>query len=163
MNIKKISIPDFLKKDFYFSHFRVVNINKIYVGIINSKSRKIEYVNIKKTPHYNFVLNFIGVYRISKSGTTDYNRYIKSNLSEHRSEQKFINLIESMDNNGYQYDESPILVFKSLKRAFPLGRFDVADGFHRLAILAALNSTNIKVAILKRRQNVFLRIINKLV
>ena len=46
---KKVIVPDFLTKDFIFSHFEVVNINKIYVGLFNSNLGKIKYINIKKT------------------------------------------------------------------------------------------------------------------
>tara|TARA_B110000908_G_C9992677_1_gene330543 strand:+ start:57 stop:563 length:507 start_codon:yes stop_codon:yes gene_type:complete len=155
--IKKISIPTFLKKDFIFSHFKVVNIDRIYVGLINSNLGKIKYINIKKTPHYYFVCEYLGIKIKHKESTINYYDYIKSNPLDPRSEAKFIQLIDSIKKNGYNFKESPILVFNTFKRSFPYGRFDVADGFHRLSILAALDSDNIKVAVIKRKQSVLMR------
>ena len=46
----------------------------------------------------------------------------------------------------------------------PINKFykDVADGFHRLAILAALGKTKIRVCKLEYKYNIFLRIFRKL-
>jgi len=160
--IKKITIPIFLKKDFIFSHFKVVNIDRIYVGLINSNLGKIKYINIKKTPHYYFVCDYLGIKNKHEESVISYCDYIKSNPLDPRSKQKFIELINSININGYNFKESPILVFKTFKRPFPFGRFDVADGFHRLSILAALGYENINVAVLKRKQSIFTRLKKKM-
>jgi len=155
---KKVIVPDFLTKDFIFSHFEVVNINKIYVGLFNSNLGKIKYINIKKTPHYYFVTAYLGINNKYEENIIDYDEYIKSNPLDRRSITKFIELINSIKNEGYNFKESPILVFNTVKRPFPFGRFDVADGFHRLSILAVLGYENINVAVLKRKQSVFTRL-----
>jgi hypothetical protein len=156
--IRYISIPIFLKKDFIFSHFKVVNIDRIYVGLINSNLGNIKYINIKKTPHYYFVCEYLGIKNKQEESIINYYDYIKSNPLDRRSKQKFIELIDSIKRNGYIFQELPILVFKTVKRPVPYGRFDVLDGFHRLAILAALDSVNVNVAVLKRKHSVFMRL-----
>tara|TARA_B100000787_G_C16088785_1_gene247922 strand:+ start:280 stop:786 length:507 start_codon:yes stop_codon:yes gene_type:complete len=156
--IKKITIPIFLKKDFIFSHFKAVNIDRIYVGLINSNLGKIKYINIKKTPHYYFVCDYLGIKNKHEESVISYCDYIKSNPLDLKSKQKFIELINLINKNGYNFKESPILVFKTFKRPFPFGRFDVADGFHRLSILAALDSDNVNVAVIKRKQSIFMRL-----
>lgn len=153
----EISIPIFLKKAFIFSHFKIVNIDRIYVGLINSNLGKIKYINIKKTPHYYFVCEYLGIKNKHEESVISYCDYIKSNPLDPRSKQKFIELINSINKNGYNFKESPILVFKTFKRPFPFGRFDVADGFHRLSILAALDSDKVKVGVIKRKQSVLMR------
>ena len=158
MESKLIMIPDFLKENFYFSHFNIINIDRLYVGVIDLNLGNIKYINIKKTPHYYFVCEYLGIKNKHKESTINYYNYIKSNPLDPRFKQKFIELINSINKNGYDFKKSPILVFNTLKRPFPFGRFDVADGFHRLSILAALDSKKINVAVLKRNQSIFLRL-----
>jgi len=160
--VKKIIIPTFLKKYFIFSHFKVVNIDRLYVCLINSNLGNIKYVNIKKTPHYYFVCEYLGIKNKHEENTINYNDYINSNPLDPRSKEKFIQLIDSINKNGYNFKELPILVFKTIKRPLPYGRYDVADGFHRLSILTALDSKNVNVAVIKRRQSIFMRLKKRL-
>lgn len=157
-----INIPNFLKENFCFSHFKVMKIDRLYVGYIDPNIGNIKYINIKKTPHYYFVCEYLGVKIKLKENIIDYNDYIASNPLDLRSKSKFIKLINSINKNGYDFKESPILVFNTIRRPFPLGRFDVADGFHRLSILAALNTINIEVAVLKQNQSIFMRLKKRL-
>jgi len=153
-----LNIPNFLKQNFYFSHFKVLNIDRLYVGLIDSNITSIKYINIKKTPHYYFVCEYLGIKIKHKENIIDYNDYIIANPLDLRSKSKFIELINSINKNGYNFNNSPILVFNTIKRPFPFGRYDVADGFHRLSILAALNIINIEVAVLKQKQSVLMRL-----
>ena len=161
--IKKISLPSFINKFFYSFKLKRVKIENLFVGLNNSKTRKTEYINIKNTPHYFFALKYIESRNIPPlNDFIIYQDYIDSNPEDPRSKVKFLSLIDSIMKNGYNFEESPILVFYSFKRPFPFQRWDVADGFHRLAILAALGNENIKVLILKRRQSVFMRLKKRL-
>jgi len=162
MKNNTVNIPNFLNENFYFSHFKVLNIDRLYVGLKDSNIGNIKYVNIKKTPHYYFVCEYLGTQNKHKENIIDYNDYIRSTTLDPRSKSKFIELINSINKNGYDFKESPILVFNTLKRPFPFGRFDVADGFHRLSILAALNTINIKVAVVKQNQSIFRRLKKRL-
>ena len=157
-NIKPIGIPPFLETNFIFSHFKIVSVDKVYVGLINSNLEKIKYVNVKKSPHYYFVCEYLGIKSSYKQSTINYFDYIKSNTRDLKSEIKFIQLIESIKKNGYNYKENPILVYRTIKKPFPLGRFFTADGFHRLSILAALGHKNINVGVLKRKQSFISRL-----
>tara|TARA_B110000114_G_scaffold185225_1_gene231379 strand:- start:1391 stop:1930 length:540 start_codon:yes stop_codon:yes gene_type:complete len=159
-NSKQINIPSFIETNFIFSCVKSVKIRKVYIGLTDTNSKKIRYVNIKSTPHYKFACDYLkNKYKINESR---YVNYIKSNPKDFRSTEKFIKLIDSFNKSGYNYEEFPVLVFKTLKRPFPFGRFDVADGFHRLSILAALGYENINVAVLKRKQSIFTRLKKKL-
>ena len=156
---EEITLPSFINKNFYFSYFKIININKLFVGVRNSKIGELEYLNIKKTPHYLFASNYLELSNISEGeDCKSYHDYIKSNPDDLRSKGKFESLINSIRENGYNFHESPILVFYTFKRPLPFGRWDVLDGFHRLAILAALGNKNIEVAILKRKQSIFKRL-----
>ena len=99
-NIKPIGIPPFLETNFIFSHFKIVSVDKVYVGLINSNLEKIKYVNVKKSPHYYFVCEYLGIKSSYKQSTINYFDYIKSNTRDLKSEIKFIQLIESIKKNG---------------------------------------------------------------
>ena len=161
--VKGINLPSFLSNFFYVFEFRDVKIEKLFVGLRYSDKRKIEYLNILKTPHYFFALNNIdSKIKFLKNEPINYQSYIDSNQDDPRSKERFTVLIDSIKKNGYNFKESPILVFRTFKRPLPLDRWDVADGFHRLAILAALGNKSIKVAILKRKQSFFTRLKQKI-
>ena len=56
--------------------------------------------------------------------------------------------MQSIQLNGFNPEYAP-LAFRSLKRVYPLNRYDIADGHHRAAVLAALGETNIELFIYK--------------
>ena len=60
MKNNTVNIPNFLNENFQFSHFKVLNIDRLYVGLKDSNIGNIKYVNIKKTPHYYFVCEYLG-------------------------------------------------------------------------------------------------------
>tara|TARA_B110000977_G_scaffold186312_1_gene252095 strand:- start:174 stop:674 length:501 start_codon:yes stop_codon:yes gene_type:complete len=164
MKDSTVDIPSFIKKNFYVFSYQIIDINKLFVQVINSKTGKIKYLNIKKTPHYFLALDYLKTSKIIDAhGYKKYQNYIKSNPDDPRSIAKFESLINSIKTNGYNFEESPILVFNTLKRPLPLGRYDVADGFHRLSILAAIGIKNINVAVLKRKQSFITRLINRII
>ena len=151
----KGEIPSFLKNNFHFSHYKTIPIDKLFVGFHDSQLNYLKYINIKESPHYFSASQYL---RKNNKSLLSYKKYIKLNPDDPRSELDFINLIISIKSNGYNFNEYPILVFKSYKRLFPLGRYEVADGFHRLSILAALGVNKLNVAVLKRNKSILNRI-----
>lgn len=151
MNKKgEILLPNFLQANFEFKNFKTMNINNLYVGLFSSRFNKIVYKSIFYTPHFFYAKKFI-----SRKITPELPEFIEY-MSYIRFDKrscigKFDNLIDSIISKGYKYREKPILVFKSIRRPFPINRYYVADGFHRLAILAALNKKNIDIAVLKNK------------
>lgn len=155
-------IPDFLSESFSVGCAKTVRIQDLYVGLKSVTSRKTIYVNIKDTPHYNFVISVLNnVPEVEISGYKNYENYI--NINPHPcSRTKFIDLINSMKRSGYDWENKPILVSKHWKRPFPLSRWDVLDGFHRFAVLAAFGQQKINVVTLRRKRNAFGRFLLKL-
>ena len=135
----------------------VLVLINFFVGLNNSKLNDIKYINVRESPHYFSVLEYLNN---NNKNFTHYNKYIKLNPNDPRSDINFIKLINSIKANGYNFRESPILVFKSYKRPLPFGRYDVADGFHRLAILAALDVNKLNIAVLKRNKSILNRLSN---
>ena len=158
LKFMKFMIPNFLC-DFKFKEFTYVEICNLYVGLLSNKNI-VNYVKIKNTPHYKYAQSYIFDTSDKNEHKKNYINYLKIQSAEHTIE-KFEDLINNMKENGYNSERSPILVWRHWSRPLPLKRLDVADGFHRLAILSALGYSNISVAILIRKENIFKRIINK--
>jgi len=155
-------LPNFLSDKFKIESLKLVNIDCLYVGLLGRNTNRIRYVSIKKTPHYYFVKNFIDDENMSyDSERLSYGDYSEIN-SDACSVDDFIKLIENIMSNGYIYKESPICVFKHWSRPLPVWRLDVADGFHRLAVLAALGETKIMVCKLKYKNNIISRLVLRL-
>jgi len=155
-------LPEFLSSDFYFDQFITVNIEKLYVGLLSASDGKVMYLPIFKTPHYHFAKNAIsGGAAGPITGYESYKDYAYRN--RHMcSEEEFIELIENMRTHGYDWQNKPIFVFRHWSRPFPIGRWDVADGFHRLAILAALGEKKVKVGILRYKHSFIERLKRRL-
>jgi len=156
--ILKLTIPYFLKKNFIFNKYYQANINDLFVGLLSISSRNPVYKSIFETPHYTFAKKTI--FGINLKDTSEYKSYKHySMINAHAcSEKKFIKLIENIVENSYDWENKPILVFKNWRRPLPLNRLDVADGFHRLAILAALDQKLIKVGLLKYKHDILTRL-----
>lgn len=160
--ISNIEIPIYLRTHFQIKDFRVLNIDNIYVGLKNKKKNKIDYVYVKQTPHFQFVQNFLfGIPNKNTLGYIDYNDYISTN-PDARSEKRFIELINSIKDNDYDFVNSPILVFRPTRFFYFFKRWYVADGFHRLAILTALGQEKIFVSTLKNKQTFIQKIIESI-
>lgn len=145
-------IPEYLEKDFRIYDHRIVDINSLNVGL-HLMSGQVKYVSVIDTPHYMFVRNILkgdGVQIVH--GYKNYAQYI-SLYSPSASINRFIKLIESIQVNGYDSKNKPILVFRNWRRPWPINRWDVADGYHRLAVLAALGERFIKVGTLQYKKN----------
>ncbi len=154
--------PSFLNSNFALGDFQSVNIYKLYVGLRSKNKAKTKYVPVHKTPHYCFAKHHLyGNELYPVSGYQDYKHYINAN-SGTGSEEKYIQLIDSIKKRGYMWRTQPIFVFNHWTRLFPLGRLDVADGFHRLAILSALGEEEIKVVTLHQKYNIYRRSMHRL-
>ncbi|MES9902108.1 MAG: hypothetical protein ABW168_05425 [Sedimenticola sp.] len=157
-----MTLPDFLLKDFIASEYRTISIDNLYVGVVSGTNNRIVYKQIFDTPHYIFVKSKINVdYDYNESNqNTSYKAYSDNNAHA-CSEDNFIELITKIKDQDYDWQNSPILVFKHWSKLIPFNRWYVADGFHRLAILAALNKRNIKVHTLKYKLNIFQRFLKR--
>ncbi|MDB2389803.1 ParB/RepB/Spo0J family partition protein [Alphaproteobacteria bacterium] len=152
---EKPILPYFLD-DFIFSDYRVVKLENIYIGYAYPNNTT-QYKSIFSTPHFKLAkylcnpneedLNLL---------KQDYKQY-HSNSDESEKLKKFMNLIFEIQSNGYNWKDTPILVLRNWRRPLPLNRYDVADGFHRLAILAALGYEDIKVARLHYKMSILKR------
>ena len=150
-------IPKFLAPDLCFDAFDLINISNLYVGLRPITGGRTVYVLVFKAPHYVFARNVLfkeDLYPVS--GYQSYRQYSEIN-QRGCSEKQFVGLIKDITDNGYDWENRPILVFRNWRRFFPLGRWDVADGFHRLAVLAALGEKNIKVGTLRYKHNAVAR------
>jgi len=149
------SLPLFLQKQFEIGELANIHIDDIFVAVKSSSLKTITYTSIYSTPHYFFIKNYLK----NESRLTIDNSYQKYTVdnSDACSSEDFIHLADSINNNGYSHEFKPIYVFKHWTRALPFGRFDVADGFHRLAIIAVLGHTTVTVCKLKYKYNIFFR------
>jgi hypothetical protein len=155
-------IPEFLATEFCFDAFDLINISNLYVGLRPVSGGRVVYVLVYKTPHYVFARNVLFKEDLySVSGYRSYKQYSEINLRT-CSEKQFVGLIKDITDNGYDWKNRPILVFRHWSRLFPLGRWDVADGFHRIAVLAALGEKNIKVGTLRYKYNAGARVKRRL-
>lgn len=161
----RLVLPEFLSSDFYFGQYITVKIEKLYVGLVSSSNRGVIYLSIFKTPHYHFAKNVIsGGAAGLITGYESYKDYAYRNRHMLMlSEEEFIQLIENIRTNGYDWKNKPIFVFRHWSRPFPIGRWDVADGFHRLAVLAALGEKSVKVATLRYKKTIFKRVVNRII
>lgn len=154
-----MALPDFLN-NFDVDDYELLKIEQIFVGELGQDG-KISYVSIFGTPHYEFASAiYAGSTGKLQFARGRYLEYLKIQETAH-SPLKFEQLCSSMRRDGYDWRVYPILVFTDLRRPFPLFRRDVADGFHRLAALAALGYENINVLRLKRKDNIFQRLVNR--
>lgn len=152
----QIDLPIFLKEKFQIHKRKVVSINKLFVGLKNNKG--ISYVHILNTPHYWFAKKVIDKEETKIYNDINYYQKYINQYPDSRSEEKFLKLINSIQKYGYNFKSSPILVFRSIKRPVPICRWDLADGFHRLATLAALGTLKVEVITLKRKHSFFRRV-----
>jgi hypothetical protein len=156
-------IPEFLMSEFIFDDFDYVDVKNLYVGLLSISENCVIYVPVHKTPHYVFARNVIFNEKThSISGYEHYKHYSEKN-PDACSEKRYISLIKDIANNGYDWKNRPILVFQNWRRPFPRARKDVADGFHRLAVLAALGENKVCVGTLRYKHNVVCRMKRKFV
>lgn len=152
-------LPAFLADRYEFHDDRVVSMRHLYVGLLPARGRKAIYVSIVSTPHYAFARQILtGETAGPVAGYADYQGYA-SRHPRTCSARVFEDLIASIKTNGYDAEERPILVFRFWRRPWPPTRWDVADGFHRLAVLAAMGETRVRVATLKPRRSAWQRFI----
>lgn len=157
-----VLLPSFLETEFYFHGYRDVKTSKLYVGLIPLRGDRCRYVRVESTPHYYFVRQYLfGEGAEPVSGYRDYEQYLEAHSLE-SSEEKFVRLIEDISSNGYDWENRPVFVFRHWSRFLPFGRWDVADGFHRLAVLSALGEEVIKAGILHPKRSIGSRIVRRL-
>ena len=158
-----IMIPEFLARRFIIDGLRVVDVDRLYVGLLPLAGSAINYVSIYDTPHFLFVRHILHGAPVQPiSEYVDYSHYITVH-SHPCTEQHFRELITSIVRNGYDKTNKPIMVFRSWRRLWSPTRWDVADGFHRLAILAAMGERSIQVVTLQQRKNIFQRVADRII
>ncbi len=146
-----MELPLFLDKDFIIKENCTLELPVLYVGLLHIVAGLPQYVSVFDTPHYFFARHVLFGERIKPiSGYLDYAHYAKVN-SHAWSENKFVGLISSISESGYKFEQHPIFVFRHWRRPLPIGRWDMDDGFHRLAVLAALGKTEISVRTLRAK------------
>ncbi len=155
-------IPLFLTENFDFDEFDTVEISRLYVGLLPSSGGKAEYYSIRQTPHYVYARHILNKKKITHTnGYESYEQYVSANHPS-KSVDRFSKLCMEIVSNGYDWRNRPIFVFRNYSRPFPFDRWDVADGFHRLAILAALGEERLIVAKLRSKYTVVERFIRRL-
>ena len=154
-------MPLFLKDNFILQDYRIVHIDDLFVGLAPISGGNAFYVKITQTPHYMFVRSkLFGEPGKPAHGYLDYAHYVSVN-PRNDAVKSFSTLIESIKDSGYDSAINPIFVFRSWRRLFPLKRWDVADGFHRLAVLAALGKNAVPVVTLRSNKSIAERIFNR--
>ena len=146
-------IPEHMKPLDAIFERRIVNIEKIYTGIKITNDRS-KYKALCQSPIYRYA-KIIATDGIANSQEKMlYKRY--QELYPGTSTSKIESLMQSIQLNGFNPEYAP-LAFRSLKRVYPLNRYDIADGHHRAAVLAALGETNIELFIYKIKHKESLR------
>lgn len=125
---------------------RRVNISSLYVGVKNKKGQ-IKYTSIKESIIYKYLHDKLVKGFTSSSNISAYRNYIQENAVTQEAE--LLSLVNSIKNNGIQ-KEYPPLIFRSIKRIVPLGRYDVADGHNRLCVMAIIGHQKIDAIYFKR-------------
>lgn len=158
-----LDLPPSVERIFAMDGFRSVDIGHLFVCLWLPQGNRKAYVPIVGTPHYAFVRQVLtGQAAWPARGYDSYAQYIR--LHPHPcTEERFMQLIDSFKENGYDAQTRPILVFRSWRRPWPLARWDVADGFHRLAVLAAMGERCVQVATLQQKGNVLTRFAGRLI
>lgn len=133
----------------------MVKINKLFVGmrIPGGYNR---YVSVYETPLYNYVLSVLGKHDKKSLAIDDYRKY-RAMFWHPTGEEQFKKLIKSILDEGYNAQDYPILVCRSISRIWPIGRWDVIDGFHRLSVLAAIGTKKIEVCTCRNTKRSSLR------
>lgn len=151
--------PNSLNNFFNPKELIKVKVSKLYVGYVFTN--KVNYINVKNTIHYKYAVEEI---LNLKSGLENkYNDYHKK-TGHNTNSISYRKLIRNIKDTGYNSNLFPILVYRSLSRIYPLKRWDVIDGFHRLAILSAMGHEEVEVAVCKYKyKNKLKKIFQKLV
>lgn len=139
-------VPDHLTP-FSPKHKRItIEIDSLFVGV-RSDQGVINYVSIDQSPIYLYLYDKITKKLSSSSHIDRYRNYIRTNTAITR-EQSLMKVYQSIKDNGFDSYYAP-LVFRSGKRPFPFGRYDVADGHHRLCILKLLGHEKVNAVFFK--------------
>ena len=161
-SVSYYELPLHLEKTFRIRGYCTVELDNLFVGLSLLHGAGISYVRIRDTPHYIFARHVIhGEPAKANHGYSNYAHYASINDGV-CAEQEFTKLIWSISDDPYDHKKSPILVFRTWRRVLPLNRWDVADGFHRLAALAALGQEELTVATLRQRKTLVERLVGKL-
>lgn len=146
--IENFCIPEHLRLEDAVFELKQVNIENIYVGIKGSDQR-IRYKHLYKSPIYIYARSIVqdddvdsGIKKLFKEYNECYRR---------TSTQRIEDLIKSIKLKGFDENYAPI-AFRSFKRILPFKRYDLADGHHRAAVLAALGASNIELLVFQRRR-----------
>lgn len=160
-SVLNIDLAPSLARAFSVDRYLLADIDHLFVCLWLREDDRKAYVPIGETPHYAFVRQvLLGESIWPARGYDSYSQYIR--LHPHPcTEERFIELIESFRTSGYDAEARPILVFRSWRRPYPLTRWTVADGFHRLAILAAMGERCIPVATLKPKKDILSRFLER--
>lgn len=142
--------------DLYLDNkYREIKILETKVALrINDQN--IKWIDIQDSPHYYFVQNHINkTNEYSSKNILTYEQYYKNNWTN-RSPEYFRDLIDEIILN-YDYKRNPISVFKGIRPFKNIGYWSVVDGFHRIAILSALNIKVFKAKAYKRKNPSLIR------
>lgn len=158
-NINEIKLPAWAD-GWVIIRRKTFTFDKLMARIWDEKSDTIKIATIYKTPHYKFIKNYIKYGNNFKWRGSEYFRYANKYLKGEKSVLNFVSLYDSIKNQSYaegKYKGNLCLVY----RRFPIGRYRLFDGIHRLAILAALNFPTIETCIVKTKKHWFLKLIKK--
>ena len=156
------TIPSFLERTFRVHDRRIVDIDRLYVGVRPPEGGAARYQPVNATPHYKFARHVLtGAPVESACGYDSYAQYASLHIHQ-GTEEQFVQLIEGVRTNGYDVENKPILVYRLWRRPWPPTRWDVADGFHRAAVLAALGQQRVTVVTLRQKKRLHRRLMDRI-
>ena len=143
-----------------FDKITFLPIDRIYISIRHQNNNNLR-LSIYETPHYQFINEYMRYGNNFKWSQTEYYKYAKKYINGKKSVSHFLTLFLNIRDQNYlkrDYEKNLCLVY----RRFPIGRYILFDGLHRLAILAALGVSTVKVAIIVPKLHWLIRLIKKI-
>jgi len=149
-----------INKNLYLENsYRKIKISETKAALRISDN-KIKYVKIKETPHYSFVKKYLFNEDLEEKYNMSYEDYYDKKRT-HLSKEEFINLINSISEK--YNNEEPIILYKGIDDLKNIKYWKIVDGFHRIAILSALNKKTIKARVYRRlKPNIIYRLFEAL-
>ncbi len=145
-----IIVPQFLQNKYEVRKTKSLRVSSLYVGLCVGGVNGVDYCSVYNTPHFQFAK--AAVVDGNENSTKHYKNYREyaANYKAACTEVEFDQLVRSIVKNGYDSNRFPILVWRYWRNFY---FWSVADGFHRLAILAALGELKVVCGVLCKKKS----------
>lgn len=155
--LEQKEVPESFVKDAIGIAYRKVKTTQLRA--ISYNHNKLNSRKITQTPHYHYaVKNFNPTKSIENDNVQSYEEFRNKATNGRESENnRFLELISSLNEKNYDWEKRPILVVKHPFRPF---HFNIVDGMHRAAILTAKGTTHFVVLQIKSKKSLLNRTIN---